>query len=84
MWIIDKETVTEGTDLPTRVGWTSPAFDPSRELPFKFRMKDGDGEVYYEGRSDEEDFDPLDDLGTPDAGCTSIEYLQPNGEWQEL
>ncbi len=56
----------------------------------RFRLKDDDGEVYFEGRflgdaSSEDAFGPLDDYGTPDAGCTSIEYFNPAKEkWQAL
>ena len=51
---------------------------------FKFRMLDDDGEVYYRGLSDEPDtFDPLDDFGTPNAGCTDIQY-SGRGGWTSL
>ena len=55
----------------------------------KFRMKDDDGEVYYEGRiilgEDEEWFGPLDDFGMPNAGCTSIEYYNEHkSEWEVI
>jgi hypothetical protein len=55
----------------------------------KFRMKDDDGEVYYEGimvitadDGDEAEFRPLDDFGRPNAGATDIEYLRPDGSWE--
>lgn len=58
-------------------------------LPHKFRMLDDDGEVYYTGYTDdnqtEEAFAPLDDYGTPNAGCTSIEYYDPiKKEWEMI
>ena len=55
----------------------------------KFRMKDDDGEIYYEGMIFETDmsettgFEPLDEFGMPNAGCVSIEYLE-NGRWVRL
>jgi len=58
-----------------------------------FRMLDADGEVYYEGRyvpnpvtGGEDLFEPLDCLGTPDAGCTTIQYREggPTGPWKEI
>ncbi len=54
----------------------------------RFRMLDGDGVVYYEGLflgdSDAEAaFGPLDDFGTPNAGCTSIEYWRDT-KWEVL
>lgn len=55
----------------------------------KFRIKDGDGEVYYEGfmvitpeDGDDAEFRPLDDFGTPNAGATAIEYQRADGTWE--
>ncbi len=53
------------------------------QLPFFFRMKDDDGEVYYEGLSGGMTFNPLDDFGMPNAGCTTIEYLTGR-KWEAL
>jgi hypothetical protein len=57
----------------------------------KYRMKDDDGEVYYEGvmvvtpeDGDDAEFRPLDDFGTPNAGATDIEYQQKHGGWETL
>lgn len=56
-------------------------------MPYKFRCLDDDGEVYFYGFSsscdDSEAFAPLDYTGE-DYGCTSIEYQNENGEWEEL
>lgn len=48
---------------------------------YRFRMYDDDGELYYTGRmitdegaTEEASFGPLDDYGTPNAGCTLIKY----------
>jgi hypothetical protein len=30
------------------------------------------------------DFGPLDDLGTPDAGCVMIQYRNDKGDWETL
>ncbi len=56
-----------------------------------FRMKDGDGEVYYEGimvitddDGDEAEFRPLDDFGKPNAGATDIEYQRADGSWEMI
>lgn len=56
-----------------------------KELPtHRFRMLDDDEEVYYEGyTSISSSFDPLDDFGMPNAGCTDIQYRE-NGEWKSL
>ena len=40
----------------------------------KFRMYDDDGNLYYEGVCTELEFDPLDDYGMPNAGCTYMKY----------
>jgi len=62
-------------------------FNPGDEMPFKFRMYDDDGELYYEGVSSdnetEDAFLPLDDFGMPNAGCTDIKYLT-GGHWESL
>ncbi|MGV8970407.1 MAG: hypothetical protein ACOH1J_08155 [Microbacteriaceae bacterium] len=60
----------------------------------KFRMYDDDDELYYRGRWIEDpddddnwenpDFQPLDCYGTPNAGCTRIDYRQPDGTWSTL
>lgn len=57
----------------------------------RFRMKDDDGEVYYEGimvvtpeDGDEGEFRPLWDFGMPNAGATTIEYEGPDGSWKVL
>jgi len=53
----------------------------------KFRMLDDDGDVVYEGRimgPDFSGFEPLDDYGTPNFGCTTIEYCDAAGKWYQL
>ena len=59
------------------------------EMPVKFRIKDDDGESYYEGRmtkvcSVESPLAPLDDFAMPNAGATSIELLGDNGQWEMI
>lgn len=61
------------------------------QLPDSFRMYDDDDNLYYEGKSDcltnpkapEGGFEPLDDFGGPNAGCTRIDYLI-DGKWEIL
>jgi hypothetical protein len=49
----------------------------------KFKMFDDDGEWYYDGRLiGGSGLEPLDDFGTPNAGCTTIKYFE-NGAWQD-
>jgi hypothetical protein len=30
------------------------------------------------------DFDPLDDYGMPNAGCTELQYREGNGPWTRM
>jgi len=53
-------------------------------LPVQFRMYDDDGNLYYSGRMKIEDFDPLDDYGMPNAGCTYLKYRRGNKAWEHL
>lgn len=59
---------------------------PLPKQTLKFRIKDDDGEVYFEGvmrQTDTEDlFYPLDRLGSG-YGCTSIEILE-KGRWEAV
>lgn len=89
-WIIDRDFIADTNAQPgtnaNAVGVAGPrgyAGDGS-ELACQFRIRDDDGEIYYEGRADSETFDPLEDFGTPNAGATHIEYRQPDGSWQGL
>jgi len=52
----------------------------------KFRLYDDDMILYYEGYLCGEDyhgFEPMDDYGEPNAGCTIIEYYK-DGKWEVL
>jgi hypothetical protein len=52
-----------------------------------FRMRDDDGELYFEGLLYGEHttgFEPLEDFGMPDSGCTTIEYVNGQGHWEAL
>jgi hypothetical protein len=53
----------------------------------KFKMYDDDDVLYYEGfmieNGGEELFNPLDDFGMPNAGCTRIDILS-NGQWEQV
>jgi len=59
------------------------------QMPVQFRIKDDDGELYYEGImtkacSVDAPFAPLDDFAQPNAGATSIELLGDNGRWEPV
>ena len=68
-------------------GWTVELEKKAGREPKAFRVYDDDGTLYYEGfatlRDDETGFEPLDDFGAPNAGCTYIEYLI-KGKWEAL
>jgi len=88
-WVITKDKLADpdskqGT-LANAVGVTGPYGykGDGKELTSRFRMKDDDGEVYYYGFSREAGFEPLDDFGMPNAGCTTIEYFL-NGDWEQI
>lgn len=51
-----------------------------------FRMYDDDGILYYEGRMNQycDGFEPLNDFGTPNAGCTMIKIRKKDGSWELL
>tara|TARA_R110002095_G_scaffold194739_1_gene173147 strand:- start:247 stop:516 length:270 start_codon:yes stop_codon:yes gene_type:complete len=79
-WAITKDYISNGTEL----GLTGP-HNKSRHTAneLNFRMYDDNDELYYAGTiwGNYDGFEPLDDFGTPDAGCTSISYQNKEGEW---
>lgn len=85
MWTITNDLVDDGK----KVGTASVNYDEAKAtlLKHRFRLLDDDGEIYYEGLSDDCDsqraFAPLDDFGKGHAGCTEIQYLE-NGAWRRL
>lgn len=85
MWTIMNDLIDEGK----KVGTSSRNFNEAKAalLKYRFRLMDGDGEVYYEGLSDDCDsqraFAPLDDFGQGYAGCTEIFYFI-DGVWRQI
>lgn len=91
MWIIDKDRINDQDMCREGVhsrDYRTAAFEAAGTI--KWRVKDDDGEIYYEGRmtlerlngDGERAFGPLD-FAMADAGATSLEYLQ-RGAWQVL
>lgn len=87
-YLSDHSKLMGGFDSHNDTGTTGPR-DASAEMiaelkrggGYAFVMKDDDGEIYYRGRAiwDDEDsedgpYGPLGDFGSPNAGCTSIDY----------
>jgi hypothetical protein len=90
-WIITKDLISNGEAEGTYGPRATPFDADTLSKGVRFRLRDDDGEVYYEGRfvgdADSEDgFAPLDDFGGPGAGCTSIQYWKPGagGGWKTL
>ena len=95
-WVITKDynpdvDAQTGTNV-NAVGVTSRGCPADRSaLTLRFRLVDGDHEVNYEGlmvpfalhNEHSYGFEPLDDFGEPNAGCTYLEYFE-NGTWQPL
>lgn len=90
-WIIDKDHLADDTQkAPSNsnaVGMSGPYGykGDGSELTCKFMMYDDDNVLYYEGRAKEIGFEPLDDFGMPNAGCTSIKFWNPETrKWEIL
>jgi len=83
-WVITKDllNVNNSNNPHPRVYVTGPsgADDNLISNPSAFTMYDDDEICYYEGLifGDYDGFEPLDDYGTPNSGCTAIKI---NGEW---
>lgn len=80
-WIITKDYL-ELIDAGTKSPWYPENLKPE-DLKIRFRLYDDDGILCYEGRMAVHDFDPLDDFGLPNAGCTELRYLE-KGSWETL
>jgi hypothetical protein len=77
-WIIEQDIVTNGEC----VGVQGPS-NLNLEIvsnPTKFELYDDDGELYARGTifGDYDGFEPLDDFGEGNWGCTGIKY---GGKW---
>lgn len=80
-WIITKDHLDKGEH--SRVGTVGPhdADDAVTSNPAHFSLYDDDDICYYEGTlygDDFQGFEPLDDFGTPNAGCVKMKL---DGEW---
>ena len=79
-WKITKDHLAEEFDNKDSDAGTEGPFglDPTITAnPQHFSMYDDDGECYYEGMlygDDVSGFEPLEDFGTPNAGCVGIKY----------
>lgn len=83
-WIIDRDYIDTGAVGTCSRSWKK---HPERhaEATVRFRMLDDDGNVYYGGRcTPDVEFQPLDNFGMPNAGCTTIQFTGEDGEWYAL
>jgi len=82
-WVITDDCGEDGQDVGAG---NFPLDGCFVEVPHRFRLLDDDGEVYYLGRSDDQDseaaFAPLD-WAAAHAGCTEIQYWR-GGCWETL
>ena len=69
-WIITKDLICDGEEKGISNGDESLKGTDGKT----FSMSDDDGECYYIGRiyGNYDGFEPLDDFGMPNAGCTQI------------
>lgn len=85
MWIITHDFVDDGS----KSGAASVNYDEAKAglLKHRFRLLDDDGEIYYEGLSDDcvsqRAFAPLDDFGKGYAGCTEVHYFDGQS-WKQI
>lgn len=91
MWKITKDLVNPPSG-PNHVGKTSLTFDDAKfalaqKVPF--RLRDDDGELYYEGemtlkRSQGNEYQVFDvlDWAEADSGCTSLWLKNASGNWE--
>ncbi len=91
-WTITKDYIEDGKDEGTEGPHDAPDTFGDDWHFRKFRMMDDDCELYYVGvvasadpDGEEACFGPLDDFGTPNAGCTRIDIQNPEtGEWEQV
>lgn len=83
-WYITIDNIDDGRSLGAWNGEEETLDEAKEVCTNAFRMLDDDGEVYYHGKcSDNSSFDPLDQFGMPNAGCTEIQYFE-KGKWVTL
>ena len=82
-WTITRDYIENGAET----GLTGPR-NKSRHTANEtaFRMYDDDGELYYAGKiwGDFYGDEPLDDFGTPNAGCIEIRLRDSDGVFRPL
>ncbi len=83
-WLVAKNLTGDGKPVEQHIhsdNWH--CGDEALKSHLRFRLLDGDGNIYFEGvASVGEEFQPLDDFGR-EYGCTQIDYLE-EANWKEL
>lgn len=92
-WVITADHIFNGSEKGI-IGPYGTILDEHEIIRFgtKFKMYDDDNVLYYEGYCvtglkgiGEEGFYPLDNFGTPNAGCVHIEYWNDETKkWETL
>lgn len=87
--VVTPELETTLTTFLENIGGKAPGRGNLPESATWWRMFDDDRELYYEGiligdsEDETEGFSPLDNYGTPGAGCVRIDYYI-DGKWDTL
>lgn len=94
-WYITRDFISKEGESDYSVGSAGPRWATDEDIERaktegrEFRMLDDDGIVYYHGKVwysenvNEDDGNPLDDFGTPNAGAVTLQYKE-NGEWKSV
>ena len=89
IFLITKDHISDGADEGA-IGSSGVVLSPdeikSHPDRIHFKMYDDDAELYYEGFSiGGQGFEPLDDFGMPNAGCTDIKQRnKETGKYESL
>lgn len=81
-WIVTRDLIDDGKMTGARSRGVATGVMPE-DLPVWFRVFDDDRNLYFEGRMDTADFEPLDDLGRA-YGATTLKYREPGKPWIQL
>ena len=83
-WIILNDFIEDGEAEGTvSFPYDIPASEIVEKLPIRFNLYDDDGELYFSGRMQVEDFNPLCEFGAG-YGCTEIRTRKGNGPLEVL
>lgn len=83
-WVILEDKLSKEDDkIRSRVGFGNFPKERAKELSYRFRLLDDDGNVYYLGRCNALEFDALD-WAMADSGCTEFQYWSIAQKWVTL